>query len=84
MDGFRRRTLLIYNRYKELDSWTDSDGRPWLFFIDGRIETVDVDGPVKILMEVNDRMNVVRPWWHDRKTINHNCFFSVLDDLTVR
>ena len=70
--------------YTELDSWTDSDGRPWLFFIDGRMETADVDGPVKILMEVNDRMDVVRPWWQDRKTINHNGFFSVLDDLTVK
>ena len=70
--------------YTELDSWTDSDGRPWLFFIDGRRETADVDGPVKILMEVNGRMDVVRPWWHDRKTINHNPFFSVLDNLTVR
>ena len=86
MDGFGRRNLLIYYRYTELDNWKDSDVRPWLCFIDGRSGTADEDGPVKILTcgrrWTAGQMDVIRPWWPEIKTIYHNLFFSVLDNLT--
>ena len=44
MDGFGRRTMIIYGMWTEVDSrsdglsisWTESGNRPWLFSLDGQ------------------------------------------------
>ena len=85
MDGFGHRTLLIYNRYTELESWTDSDGAMVIFhrWTEGDGGRRRTSKNINMLAEVNGRADGRSPSVvAQSQNIYHNRFFSALDNLT--
>ena len=55
--------MLDYDYYFEIDQWTNSDDRPWLFFlswteIENRIQTVKLKILGKLVLKVGCRTSV--------------------------
>ena len=71
MDGFGRRTMIIYDRWTEVDgrtdglsiSWTDSDDGPCKFSIDGRRRTAGRRQTVHLMDEFGRQTMIICPRW---------------------